>query len=90
MVFRASADEGLVIVSADFHANNIRVPQVLLRHKKLETTSIYAHVATDLLREVIGPWSPCRQPEGVVQPPWRSLTNPTSMVLPGVSASAAI
>ena len=29
--------------------------QVLLGHKKLETTSIYAHVATDLLREVIGP-----------------------------------
>jgi len=34
---------------------DIRVIQVLLGHKKLETTSIYAHVATDLLREVIGP-----------------------------------
>jgi len=33
---------------------DIRVIQVLLGHK-LETTSIYAHVATDLLREVIGP-----------------------------------
>jgi site-specific recombinase XerD len=34
---------------------DIRVIQVLLGHKKLETTSIYAHVATDLLRSVIGP-----------------------------------
>ena len=35
-----------------------RVIQVLLGHKKLETTSIYTHVATDLLREVIGPLEP--------------------------------
>ena len=29
--------------------------QVLLGHKKLETTTVYTHVATDLLREVISP-----------------------------------
>ena len=37
---------------------DIRLIQVLLGHKKLETTSIYTHVATDLLREVIGPLEP--------------------------------
>ena len=31
---------------------------MLLGHKRLETTAIYTHVATDLLREVIGPLEP--------------------------------
>ena len=34
---------------------DIRVIQVLLGHKKLETSSMYAHVATEVLREVISP-----------------------------------
>jgi hypothetical protein len=33
----------------------IRVIQVLRGHKKLETTAMYAQVATDLLREVVSP-----------------------------------
>jgi site-specific recombinase XerC len=34
---------------------DIRVIQVLLGHKKLETTALYAQVATEILREVISP-----------------------------------
>jgi site-specific recombinase XerD len=34
---------------------DIRLIQVLLGHSKLETTSLYAQVATDVLQEVTGP-----------------------------------
>lgn len=34
---------------------DIRLIQVLLGHKKLETTALYAQVATDTLREVVSP-----------------------------------
>jgi integrase/recombinase XerD len=37
------------------HSFAIRIIQVLLGHKKLETTSLYTHVATEILRQVIGP-----------------------------------
>ena len=38
----------------------LRVIQVLLGHKKLETTALYAQVATNLLREVISPLEAAR------------------------------
>lgn len=34
---------------------DIRLIQVLLGHKKLETTALYAQVTTDILREVVSP-----------------------------------
>ena len=41
---------------------DIRVIQVLLGHKKLETTARYVQVATDLLQEVISPLDMLRPP----------------------------
>ena len=38
----------------------------MLGHKKLETTSIYTHVATKLLREVVSPLETLQAPP---QPP---------------------
>ena len=34
---------------------DIRVIQVMLGHKKLETTALYTQVATEILKEVISP-----------------------------------
>jgi integrase/recombinase XerD len=39
---------------------DIRVIQVLLGHKKLDTTALYAQVATGLLREVVSPLETCQ------------------------------
>jgi integrase/recombinase XerD len=41
---------------------DIRVIQVLLGHKKLETTALYTQVATEILRQVISPLQPAPPP----------------------------
>jgi hypothetical protein len=67
---------------------DIRVIQVLLGHKKLETTALYAQVATDILREVVSPLEtlPRVGHRHGARPPWRSRTSSAPTGRPGVSA----
>jgi integrase/recombinase XerD len=60
---------------------DIRLIQVLLGHKKLETTALYAQVATDILREIVSPLETLNSRVGPPWggPPWRSRTSSAPM-----------
>ena len=70
---------------------DIRLIQVLLGHKKLEATSIYTHVATAVLREVVTRWASCppRSTPSWGGQPWRLPTSSASSDPPGAKTSAA-
>jgi len=68
---------------------DIRVIQVLLGHKKIDTTTVYTHVATEVLREVVSPSRVRdRRKDGAsCAPTWRSRTSSARRA--GLAAAAA-
>ena len=70
---------------------DIRTIQVLLGHKKLETTALYTQVATETLRQVISPLEPAQPAQATPRPhAWRSRTSSAPTGRPGDTKSAAI